>query len=101
MMTGKLSTFIMYGWDVGTIWQRSQGLVSAIGRSAESSGLFSNQPSTFGRFSPSIPPHSTFFTSSLWLKSFTTSFTNQYKHNAGWALGNLFYSFIYLKVKGV
>ena len=51
MMTGKLSTFIMNGWDVETIWQRCQGAVSAIGRIAESSRLYAIKQRNFGRFS--------------------------------------------------
>jgi hypothetical protein len=101
MMTGKLSTFVLNGWDVGTIWQRCQVEVSAISRVTESSDSVVITQQNYRSISPSIPLYSAFFTSSLWLKSFALSLTNQYKHTARRALGTFCYSFIYLKAKGV
>jgi hypothetical protein len=101
MMTGKLSTFVLNGWDVGTIWQKCQVKLSAINRNAESSDLLAITQQNSQVITLSIPLHSTFFTSSLWLKSFALSLTNQYKHTARRALGTFCYSFIYLKAKGV
>jgi hypothetical protein len=101
MMAEKLSTFVLNGWDYWTLWQKCEVKVSAVNRTAESSNLLAITQQNFQSISLSIRLHSAFFTSSLWLKSFALSLTNQYKHTARRALGNLFYSFIYLKAKGV
>jgi hypothetical protein len=101
MMTGKLSTFIMNGWDVGTIWQGCQGEVTAIGRTTESSDSVAITQKFYRSISLSIPLYSVFFTSSLWLKFFAHSLANQHKHTARRALGTFFYSFIHLKARSV
>ena len=101
MMTGTLSTFIKNGWDVGTIWQKCQGAVSAINQIAKLSKLLPINHPNSGSISLSIPQHNSFFTSFLWLKSFSTTLTNQYEHTANLALGIFYYSFIHLKVRSV
>lgn len=91
----------MNGWDVGTIWQRCQEVLSAINRIAESSKLLPiNQPNSES-ISLSIPLHSAFFTSSLSQLFFQLSLSNLQKHTANRALGTFFYSFIHLKVRSV
>lgn len=96
MMTGKLSTFIMNGWDVVTIWQKCQEVLSAINQIAESSKLLPINQLNFGSISLSIPLYSAFFSSPLWL-NFSTSPTNQHAHTANRALG----AFIHLKARSV
>lgn len=80
MMTEKLSTFVLNGWDYWTIWQKCQAKVSAINRTAESSNLLTFTQQNSQIITLSIPLYSAFFTSSLWLKSFALSLTNQQKN---------------------
>jgi hypothetical protein len=100
-MMGKLITFFENGWDFGTIWQKCQVLVSVTIRNAESSDSVAITQQYFQNISLAIPLHNAFISSYLLPKSFDTSLSNQYKHTLSRALGNLLYSFINLKAKGV
>jgi hypothetical protein len=97
MMAGKLSTFIVNGWDVGEIWQRCQVMVSAIKPIAESSEILTIKSQIFEHISPSILVYSIFFTSFLSQLFFQLSLSNQQKHTANRALG----TYIHLKARSV